>query len=94
MSVERERSSERSPEQSEARGGRRPFFKRRKTCPFKGDNINEIDYKNLRLLGRYISERGKIVPRRITSVSQKAQRKLAQEIKRARFLALLPYVKN
>ena len=98
MSFDREKSSDREKpsEQSEARGGagRRPFFKRRKTCPFKGDNINEIDYKNLRLLGRYISERGKIVPRRITSVSQKAQRQLAREIKRARFLALLPYVKN
>ena len=73
-------------------GGRRTFFKRRKTCPFKGDNAVQIDYKDVRLLSRYISERGKIVPSRITAVSQKAQRQLAREIKRARFLALLPYV--
>jgi len=71
---------------------RRTFFKRRKTCPFQGDNALQIDYKDVRLLSRYISERGKIVPSRITAVSQKAQRKLAREIKRARFLALLPYV--
>lgn len=75
-----------------AGGGRRPFFKRRKTCPFKGKNAPAIDYKDPKMLGRYISERGKIVPSRITAVSQKAQRKLAREIKRARFLALMPYV--
>jgi small subunit ribosomal protein S18 len=73
-------------------GGRRTFFKRRKTCPFKGKHAPEIDYKDVKLLGRYISERGKIVPSRITAVSQKSQRKLAIAIKRARFLALLPYV--
>ncbi len=75
-------------------GGRRPFFKRRKTCPFQGENALQIDYKDVRLLSRYISERGKIVPSRITAVSQKAQRHLSREIKRARFLALLPYVSN
>ena len=75
-------------------GGRRPFFKRRKTCPFQGSHAQEIDYKDIKLLGRYISERGKIVPSRITAVSQKAQRHLSREIKRARFLALLPYVSN
>ena len=73
-------------------GGRRPFFRRRKTCPFTGANAPKIDYKDVRLLQRYISERGKIVPSRITAVSQKKQRLLAQAIKRARFLALLPYV--
>lgn len=77
-----------------AGGARRTFFKRRKTCPFSGKHAPTIDYKDVRLLGRYISERGKIVPSRITAVSQKAQRKLAREIKRARFLALLPYVAN
>jgi small subunit ribosomal protein S18 len=80
-----------SDKKSGAAGGRRVFFKRRKTCPFKGKGAPEIDYKDIRLLSRYISERGKIVPSRITAVSQKAQRKLAREIKRARFLALLPY---
>ena len=73
-------------------GGRRPFFRRRKTCPFTGANAPKIDYKDARLLGRYISERGKIVPSRITAVSAKKQRILAVAIKRARFLALLPYV--
>ncbi len=71
---------------------RRPFFRRRKTCPFSGPNAPKIDYKDTRLLSRYISERGKIVPSRITAVSAKKQRELAQAIKRARFLGLLPYV--
>ena len=71
---------------------RRPFFRRRKTCPFSGANAPKIDYKDARLLQRYVSERGKIVPSRITAVSAKKQRELAQAIKRARFLGLLPYV--
>ena len=71
---------------------RRPFQRRRKTCPFSGPNAPRIDYKDVKLLQRYISERGKIVPSRITAVSLKKQRELAQAIKRARFLALLPYV--
>ena len=71
---------------------RRGFFRRRKSCPFSGKNAPKIDYKDLRLLGRYVSERGKIVPSRITSVSAKKQRELARAIKRARFLGLLPYV--
>lgn len=71
---------------------RRPFFRRRKTCPFSGDNAPKIDYKDIRLLQKFISERGKIVPSRISAVSAKKQRLLSQAIKRARFLALLPYV--
>jgi small subunit ribosomal protein S18 len=71
---------------------RRPFFRRRKSCPFTGDNAPKIDYKDVRLLQRYISERGKIVPARISAVSTKKQRELARAIKRARFLGLLPYV--
>jgi len=73
-------------------GARRPFYRRRKSCPFSGPNAPKIDYKDVRLLSRYISERGKIVPSRITAVSGKKQRALAVAIKRARFLALLPYV--
>lgn len=73
-------------------GARRPFFRRKKTCPFSNAKSPAIDYKDVRLLGRYVSERGKMMPSRITAVSQKQQRKLAQAIKRARFLALLPYV--
>ncbi len=74
-----------------AGGARRPFFRRRKSCPFSGPNAPKIDYKDVKLLQRFISERGKIVPSRITAVSTKKQRELAQAIKRARFLALLPY---
>jgi small subunit ribosomal protein S18 len=73
-------------------GARRPFYRRRKSCPFSGPNAPKIDYKDVRLLSRYVSERGKIVPSRITAVSGKKQRALAVAIKRARFLALLPYV--
>jgi len=70
---------------------RRPFGRRRKVCPFSGDNAPKIDYKDPKLLLRYMSERGKIVPSRITAVSTKKQRELARAIKRARFLALIPY---
>jgi small subunit ribosomal protein S18 len=73
-------------------GTRRPFFRRRKSCPFSGPSAPKIDYKDVKLLQRFISERGKIVPSRITAVSTKKQRELAQAIKRARFIALLPYV--
>ncbi|HJQ55454.1 30S ribosomal protein S18 [Reyranella sp. CPCC 100927] len=73
-------------------GPRRPFVRRRKSCPFSGANAPKIDYKDIRLLGRFISERGKIVPSRISAVSTKKQRELANAIKRARFLGLLPYV--
>ncbi|WP_321391378.1 30S ribosomal protein S18 [Emcibacter sp.] len=73
-------------------GARRPFFRRRKTCPFSGEGATPIDYKDVRTLSKYISERGKIVPSRITAVSAKKQRELARAIKRARNLALLPYV--
>ena len=71
---------------------RRPFHRRRKTCPFSGTNAPKIDYKDVRLLGRFISERGKIVPSRITAVSTKKQRELAKAIKRARHIGLLPYL--
>jgi small subunit ribosomal protein S18 len=71
---------------------RRPFFRRRKTCPFSGANAPKIDYKDVKLLQRYISERGKIVPSRITAVSTKKQRELSKAIKRARFMALIPYL--
>lgn len=81
-----------SSPRSEAPGGKRPFFRRRKSCPFSGPKAPAIDWKNVRMLSRYISERGKIVPSRITSVSQKKQRELARAIKNARFMALLPYV--
>lgn len=73
---------------------RKPFFKRKKTCPFSGPNAQTIDWKDVRTLNRYVSERGKMVPSRITAVSNKKQRELAKAIKRARFMALMPYVRN
>jgi small subunit ribosomal protein S18 len=75
-----------------AAGARRPFFRRRKSCPFSGPNAPKIDYKDVRLLQRFVTERGKIVPSRITAVSTQKQRELARAIKRARFLGLLPYL--
>lgn len=69
----------------------KPVFYRQKSCPFQNPNAPQIDYKDVKLLQRYISERGKIVPARISMVSAKKQRELASAIKRARFLALLPY---
>ncbi len=73
-------------------GGRTgTFFRRRKSCPFTGSKAPKIDYKDTRQILRFVSERGKIVPSRITAVSTKKQRELARAIKRARFLALIPY---
>lgn len=79
---------------AQAGGVRRVFFRRRKTCPLTGPEAPAIDYKDVRLLQRFTSERGKIMPSRITAVSAKKQRKLAQAIKRARNLALMPFVGN
>ena len=70
----------------------RAFFRRRKSCPFSGKNAPQIDYKDVRLLQGFMSERGKIVPSRITAVSAKKQRELSQAIKRARHLGLMPYI--
>lgn len=67
------------------------YFRRRKYCRFTAEGITEIDYKDLNLLKQNVSESGKIVPSRITGTSAKYQRQLASAIKRARFLALLPY---
>ena len=79
-------------ERGERSGGFGGGFRRgRKSCPFTGKNAPKIDYKDPVLLKRYISERGKIMPSRITAVCAKKQRELTQAIKRARFLALLPY---
>ena len=93
------RDRDRGGDREGGRGGdrdatRRPFFRRKKTDPFSGANAPKIDYKDVKLLQRFISERGKIVPSRITAVSNKKQRILSNDIKRARFMALLPYVLN
>lgn len=66
--------------------------KKKKSCPFKAAGVKHIDYKDLDTLNRFISERGKILPRRITGVSAQYQRKLVSAIKRARYMALLPFV--
>jgi small subunit ribosomal protein S18 len=71
-----------------------PYFKRKKYCRFTAEGIKEIDYKDIALLKGFITETGKIVPSRITGTHAIFQRMLAQAIKRARFLALLPYTDN
>ena len=68
-----------------------PFENRKKFCPFSQPGSPEIDYKDIRLLSRYITEKGKIVPCRITGVSRKKQKELSKAIKRARFLSLMSY---
>lgn len=70
------------------------FFRHRKSCQFCSDNAFEIDYKDVKLLSRFITERGKMVPARVSATCAKHQRKLAEAIKRARFLALLPFDNN
>jgi small subunit ribosomal protein S18 len=67
------------------------FFRRRKFCRFSAEGVKEIDYKDLETLKAYISETGKIVPSRITGTKARYQRQLATAIKRARYVALLPY---
>ena len=71
---------------------RRPMHRRRKVCVFCSDENQKIDYKDANLLRKYISERGKILPRRITGNCAKHQRELAVAVKRARQVALIPYV--
>ena len=68
-----------------------PFEERKKFCPFSQKNSPFIDYKDIKLLSRYISEKGKIVPSRITNVSRSKQLELSKAIKRARFLALMSF---
>lgn len=70
---------------------RRNFKRRRKVCNFCVDNVDHIDYKDLNKLNKYVTERGKILPRRITGTCSKHQRQLTKAIKRARTVALLPY---
>ena len=68
-----------------------PFDNKKKFCPFSQPGSPKIDYKDIRLLSRYVTEKGKIVPSRITGVSRKKQKELAKAIKRARFLSLMSY---
>jgi small subunit ribosomal protein S18 len=71
--------------------GAGPGRKKKKSCPFRAEGIKEIDYKDLALLSRFVTERGKILPKRITGVSAYFQKKLTCSIKRARYMAILPY---
>ena len=68
-----------------------PFESKKRFCPFSQPNSPEIDYKDLKMMNRYITEKGKIIPSRITGVSKKKQKELAKAIKRARFLSLMSY---
>tara|TARA_B100000989_G_C19508832_1_gene457866 strand:+ start:1305 stop:1577 length:273 start_codon:yes stop_codon:yes gene_type:complete len=68
-----------------------PFENKKRFCPFSQPGSPKIDYKDIRLLSRYISEKGKIIPSRITGVSRKKQKELAKAIKRARFLSLMSF---
>jgi small subunit ribosomal protein S18 len=72
-------------------GTRKQYFRRKKVCRFCVEKIDDIDYKDVRLLGAFISERGKITPRRITGVCAPHQRRLSEAIKQARNIALLPF---
>ncbi len=72
---------------------KRRFIRRKKYCRFCAEKVENIDYKNVDLLKPFISERGKIIPRRISGVCAKHQRQLSRAVKRARHLALLPFVK-
>ena len=67
------------------------FFRRKRFCAFTAEGVKQIDYKDIELLKQYVSESGKVVPSRITGTNARYQRQLATAIKRARFLALLPY---
>ncbi len=73
-------------------GQRRTLFRRRKVCKFCADKIDDINYKDVKLLGPFVPERGKILPRRISGTCAMHQRKLQTAIKRARQIALVPYV--
>ena len=95
-------SSERGPRPAGARpprpgggpggpGGNRKFFRRKKVCKFTVEKIDSISYRDVRLLQQFVSDRGKIIPRRLTGTSAPFQRKLTRAIKQARAIALLPY---
>lgn len=85
------RASERPTGTDKAVGAGKKFFRRKKVCRFCVDRIDDINYKNVTLLGSFINERGKIVPRRISGVCTPHQRRLAEAIKQARNIALLPF---
>ena len=71
------------------------FFEiRKKTCPLSNKNSPKVDYKDLKLLSRYVTEKGKIIPSRVTNVSRKKQKELSKAIKRSRYLSLMSYTRK
>jgi small subunit ribosomal protein S18 len=74
-----------------SQGPRKQYFRRRKVCKFCEEKIDVVDYKDVRLIGPFVSDRGKILPRRLTGTCSPHQRELAEAIKRARNIALLPF---
>lgn len=84
-------ASQRPTGGDKAFAGRKQFFRRKKMCRFCVEKIDDINYKDVRLLGAFVSERGKITPRRISGVCAPHQRRLAESIKQARNIALLPF---
>ena len=92
MAYDRSRSGSNGGSSSSRRpGGRRQYFRRRKVCKFCVEKIEFIDYKDLRLIGPFVAERGKILPRRLTGTCAPHQRELTRAIKQARNIALLPF---
>ena len=85
------RGSRDKKDKEKQQGQRRPMFRRRKVCKFCADKIDDINYKDVKLIGPFVPERGKILPRRISGTCAMHQRKLQTAIKRARSIALLPY---
>jgi small subunit ribosomal protein S18 len=81
-------------QRNDKRRPNRPLFKRRKFCKFTAEKIDWVDYKNIDILKDFITENGKIIPARITGTRSRFQRQLSVAIKRARFLALLPFSDN
>ena len=86
----RGRDKDKKPGDKE-KGQRRTLFRRRKVCKFCADKIDDINYKDVKLIGPFVPERGKILPRRISGTCALHQRKLQNAIKRARIAALLPF---
>lgn len=92
MQQQYSRSAPTSSQESRSSGDSSPFSKKRKSCPFTAVKAKKIDYKDLETLRQFITERGKIMPRRITGVSYFYQKVLKKAIKQARYMALLPFV--
>ena len=90
--MKRDRSSSNRSKKDERKSS--PFEDRKKFCPFSQKNSPKIDYKDIKLLSRYVSEKGKITPSRVSNVSSKKQKELSKAIKRSRFLALMSYTQK